>query len=267
MYATKDSIVLFDMDGTLTEARKPAQWDIVTALKTLSKSADIGIVTGSPMSYLEQQCAILWEEIGSVSVDSISLFPCNGTQHYEFDRPTTSWKEVYRTNMKTYMGLDNYRQLVREIISLQAWYSDNNHDLPLTGNFISDRGSMINWCPVGRDASDNERLEFVNFDIANKTRAVLKEELAESLSNVGVEGVVCTLGGNTSLDIYPDGWDKTYVLRHLSGYKKIYFVGDKCEGHGNDRALYEALTPGEESFKTDSPGTTINIISDLITRV
>ena len=64
MPTTKDNIVLFDMDGTLTEARKKANWSIVRPLRELSKHAHIGIVTGSPMTYLEQQCGILWTELG-----------------------------------------------------------------------------------------------------------------------------------------------------------------------------------------------------------
>ena len=41
------------------------------------------------------------------------------------------------------------------------------------------------------------------------------------------EGVEVKLGGSTSFDIFPKGWDKTYVMNHLDNYSHIYFVGDK----------------------------------------
>ena len=264
MPTTKDNIVLFDMDGTLTEARKKANWSLVRPLRELSKHAHIGIVTGSPMTYLEQQCGILWTELGSVNIDCISLFPCNGTQYYAYDFRQSSWVANSNTSMKDHIGNDNYRQLIREILSIQAWYSDNNHGLPLTGNFISDRQSMVNWCPVGRDADDNCRSEFVAFDKEQRCRETLKEELEDALSQVSIENIVCTLGGNTSIDIYPSGWDKTYVLRHLDMYKTVYFVGDKCTGYGNDRSLYEELDPGVTSFETTGPDDTMKIIRNII---
>lgn len=36
-------------------------------------------------------------------------------------------------------------------------------------------------------------------------------------------------GGQISIDVFPDGWDKRYCLRHVEndGYKTIYFFGDK----------------------------------------
>jgi phosphomannomutase len=36
-------------------------------------------------------------------------------------------------------------------------------------------------------------------------------------------------GGQISIDVFPDGWDKRYALRHLEneGIKTYYFFGDK----------------------------------------
>ena len=37
------------------------------------------------------------------------------------------------------------------------------------------------------------------------------------------------LGGQISFDVFPQGWDKTYALKHLETEKisTIYFFGDK----------------------------------------
>ena len=39
-------------------------------------------------------------------------------------------------------------------------------------------------------------------------------------------GLMIALGGETSFDIYPIGWDKTYAMKHFKGYK-IYFIGSR----------------------------------------
>lgn len=264
MTSTKKNIVLFDMDGTLTCARKKAEWSLVRPLRMLSKYADIGVVTGSPLNYLMQQCGLLWDALGSVDVVCFQLFPCNGTQAYTYDFEKSRWESFSNTDMRSHIGTDNYNKLVREILSLQSAYVDQYPEMPLTGNFISDRKSMINWCPVGRDADDEHRLLFGVFDKKQECRTHLKESLELVLSYMGVQNIECVLGGNTSIDIYPSGWDKTYVLRHLEKYENIFFVGDKCEGMGNDMSLYEALTPGETSFKTTGPHDTVIIIHQLI---
>ena len=266
----KDSIVLFDMDGTLTEARKKASWEMVRPLKELSQFADIGIVTGSPMSYLMQQCKMLWSEIGSVSPLDILLMPCNGTQFHRWSMESRDWYDVESTDMRSHIGTNAYRTIVREIFAIQSYYCDVNQSMPLTGNFISDRRSMINWSPVGRDADDNDRKLFIKHDNDNLCRVKLKESLEFALSTSDVKGVqdiVCTLGGHTSIDIYPKGWDKTYALRHLGCYDKIYFVGDKCDGLGNDKTIYDALQADNRSFMTTGPKETINIIRNLIPRI
>ena len=91
----------------------------------------------------------------------------------------------------------------------------------------------------------------------------------EQLNKVIKERNMCitaALGGSTSFDIYPTGWDKTYVLKHLTLYDQIYFVGDKCKPGGNDHALYEKLKKinKHNSFETESPENTVEIIEELM---
>jgi phosphomannomutase len=263
--AGKNSIVLFDMDGTLTAARKKVDMLMITSLAKLSKFADIGIVTGSPMMYLEQQCGDLWAGTRDDHLArDISLFPCNGTLSYSYSPDKNQWVINSSTNMRAHIGNENYGKLIREILSIQSNYADRHHDLPVTGNFISDRKSMINWCPVGRDADTDQRIEFQEFDKKYRCRSCLKKDFEGAMDYLGIPDITCALGGDTSIDIYPSGWDKTYVLRHTKSYDTVYFVGDRCDVYGNDKTLYEALSPGITSFKTSGPDNTIVYIDKLI---
>jgi phosphomannomutase len=42
-------------------------------------------------------------------------------------------------------------------------------------------------------------------------------------------GLTFAIGGQISFDIFPNGWDKTYALRHVEneGFEEIHFFGDK----------------------------------------
>ena len=61
------NVVLFDMDGTLTLPRKQIAWTTVIALRELQEHADVGIVSGSPYEYIQQQMSMAWKEINSMN--------------------------------------------------------------------------------------------------------------------------------------------------------------------------------------------------------
>ena len=78
-----NKIVLFDMDGTLTPARKPMEENVLESLKNLSNYAKIGIVTGSGFDYVKQQCQLLFKQLPEEILNRITIMPCNGTQVYK----------------------------------------------------------------------------------------------------------------------------------------------------------------------------------------
>lgn len=49
-----------------------------------------------------------------------------------------------------------------------------------------------------------------------------------------------SIGGQISFDVFPDGWDKTYCLRHIGEdeYDEIHFFGDKTFPGGNDYEIF-----------------------------
>ena len=77
----KKNIVLFDMDGTLTEPRGKFNTELILDLRKLSQYADIGIVTGSDMDYVNEQLEklIRYSELRFIT----HLLPCNGTKYYK----------------------------------------------------------------------------------------------------------------------------------------------------------------------------------------
>ena len=75
----KNILVLFDVDGTLTEAREPINKKTLKALGHLSKEAEIGFLTGSDLAYIKEQ---LWPAFNVPIIKKNShVLPCNGTEY------------------------------------------------------------------------------------------------------------------------------------------------------------------------------------------
>jgi hydroxymethylpyrimidine pyrophosphatase-like HAD family hydrolase len=55
MHFEPNTLVLFDVDGTLTEARQIISRTVLIALRDLCRHAEIGFVTGSDLDYIKEQ--------------------------------------------------------------------------------------------------------------------------------------------------------------------------------------------------------------------
>tara|TARA_Y100001963_G_scaffold160093_1_gene267753 strand:- start:4562 stop:5356 length:795 start_codon:yes stop_codon:yes gene_type:complete len=259
-------VILFDMDGTLTLPRKKISIEMIRKLKDLSTYADIGIVTGSGYDYLEQQCKELWFDIGSVPLSKITLLPCNGTQVYSASDKCNKLSLRHKSNMRKEIGADKFDRVMKCLSYMQLLHCCKNPSHALTGHFISYRGSLINWCPVGRNADDNQRNGFIEYDIENKMRLSAKDSIQKYLSAYNIDNISLALGGSTSIDIFPTGWDKTYALNHFQD-KLCWFVGDSCDTDGNDKALYDLLKIENRAYKTSGPAETLEIIDRIIEKI
>lgn len=51
--------------------------------------------------------------------------------------------------------------------------------------------------------------------------------------------IIFVLGGQISIDVFPEGWDKTYCLKFVSEFDEIHFFGDKTQPGGNDYEIHE----------------------------
>ncbi len=257
-------IALFDMDGTLTEPRQKMNVSILNALAELQNTGyKIGIVSGSDMDYIEEQCEILFNG-NLVSLSEVFWLPCNGTKRYELT--SANKKEiVYENNMREFIGDAAYKRVIQVLLDSQIAirYGLGGQDMPLTGTFIQYRGSMINWCPIGRDAGSDDRLQWISLDAKYNIRKAMLRRLT---SFPVMKDLDIKIGGDTSFDIFPHGWDKTFALNNFEQSDEIYFVGDRCTDTGNDKELYDAvqLRNSGQSFETQGPNKTIEIIQKLI---
>ncbi|KAH8922232.1 phosphomannomutase [Atractiella rhizophila] len=241
-----DIICLFDVDGTLTPARREVSPEMLQLLQDARKKIVIGFVGGSDLAKQREQ-------LGEKVLELFDFcFSENGLTAYKLG------KEFASQSFIGHLGEERYAKMARFIL---RWLSDRT-DIPIVrGTFIEFRNGMINVSPIGRNASVQERNDFEEFDKKAGVRKALVEALQKEFADYGL---TYSIGGQISFDVFPTGWDKTYCLRHIENenFKEIHFFGDKTFKGGNDYEIYEDRRTIGHSVK--NPEETMEILKKLI---
>ena len=256
------SVILFDMDGTLTPARGLIENFVIKKMRQLSSHSRVGIVSGSDFEYIMHQCEALFG-VGGVPVDRIDILPCNGTKYYEWKN--TKYELKHSVDMIEEIGKDSYRKILEKLFEFQAQIPKFYPDAPLTGTFFQYRKSLLNWCPIGRCADQSQRDIWEKCDNDYSIREAYIVEFQKYIDEYNIP-VTVALGGTTSFDIYPLGWNKTFALGYYPDHE-VYFVGDRCKPGGNDYHIFEALAPVGRSWETVDPDNTVLIIDEIISKL
>lgn len=244
----KNVLFLFDVDGTLSKSRCKAPAKILEMLRKLraTKSKDtcvkVAFVGGSDLAKQVEQLGVNLLEMFDYA------FPENGVQYYKGSNLVSSESVI------KFLGEEQFKNLINHFLGMMA-----KVECPKKrGTFIETRNSMINICPVGRTCSTEERAEFFEFDKKNKIRETI---VAESKNFLASMKMTASIGGQISIDVFPQGWDKTYCLNHIKE-SKIYFFGDMTHEGGNDYEIYSH--PKTNGVKVNGPDDTIVKVNEAL---
>ncbi|KAJ3211761.1 Phosphomannomutase [Entophlyctis luteolus] len=242
-------IALFDVDGTLTPARRDISESMKQTLANLRKKIAIGFVGGSDLAKQKEQIGedgtqslvtsflhaifpfvfeLTFVKINRIVLDMFDFcFSENGLTAYKLGKQLASQSFI------GFLGEEKYQKLVNFILRYLS-----EIELPCKrGTFVEFRNGMINVSPIGRNCSMKERDEFEAFDKVHQVRPKMVQALKKNFPDYGL---LYSIGGQISFDVMPEGWDKTYCLRHIKdeGFKTIHFFGDKTFEGGNDYEIY-----------------------------
>ncbi len=218
-----DTLVLFDVDGTLTPPRNPLKPHVADFLmERLRPVATLGLVSGSDLPKLSEQMG------GRDTTDKFDyVFSENGLVAH-------AGKELIgKQSISEFLG----EEKVQRLINFALKYMSDVKLPAKRGNFVEFRDGLINLCPVGRSCSQQQREEFAALDKKEGIRTKFREALYKEFS----EGdLVFSIGGQISIDVFPAGWDKRYCLRYVEdkGFERIHFFGDKTAEGGNDHEIF-----------------------------
>jgi phosphomannomutase len=242
--ARKNILVLFDVDGTLTPSRKAVTPATTAFLAALRGRVTTGMVGGSD---LPKQL----EQLGEGVLHMFDyVFPENGLKAFK------DGALIGQTSFLDKLGEERLKALVNFVLGYLSTL-----DIPKKrGTFIEFRTGMLNVSPIGRNCSQAERDEFERYDAAHGVRAAMVAALQAQFGHLGLK---CSIGGQISFDVFPQGWDKTFCLRFLQadGFADIHFFGDKTFPGGND---YEIFThPEVKGHTTTGPDDTVKQCREL----
>lgn len=201
---------IFDVDGTLTPSRAKIDIDFKNFFLDFCSFNSVTLVTGSDISKTIEQ-------LGNEIVEAVdTIYCCSGNDVW------IKGKNIYSS---TWMLP----------IEARLWLQDKlktSKFILRTGNHIEERPGCANFSIVGRNATLKERQLYKSWDESSKER----ELLVESFNNVFTD-ICAKIGGETGIDIYPVGLDKSQITKDFSASDKLLFFGDKMDVLGNDYPL------------------------------
>lgn len=245
------TLLLFDIDGTLTEPRKTIKQDMIDCLKKATSYDDIDIATvgGSDLPKAKEQL--------QSAIDLChNVFTENGLVYIDENKQLIKVSKI-----ADYLGYEKLKEFDNFCLKYIA-----DLDIPVkTGTFIELRTGLINISPVGRNCTQQERNDFT---VYNKEHKILEKFREALLKNFGEKfNLYISIGGQISFDVFPDGWDKRYCLQFVEKkYDNIVFFGDHGYFGGND---YEIITCDRitKGVRVKNPEDTIQKINEIIEAV
>ena len=223
------SALLFDMDGTLTDARKPISEDVVNALRSVSPSIRKYLVTGSDMSKIEEQIP------NDILLDLFErVYSCNGTRVYncnlDMDDETKAIEPelIHSTTLTDFYSEADINHIINSLLKIAY----KTHTKIKTGTFVEWRESQINFSVLGRNCTSEQRDDYLKWDRKSGEREKIVDDLREKFKGWGLS---FRLGGQISIDITREGWDKSYAFKNMKeSPDQCVFFGDRICKDGND---------------------------------
>ena len=205
---------IFDVDGTLTPSRQTMNSDFQRWFLEFCYDNDVYLVTGSDYPKT-------LEQVGKSICESVErVYNCSGNDVWAAGTNI-------RTNNWT-LPEDAHEWLAQELTS--SIYNVR------TGLHFEHRSGLVNFSIVGRNATTKQRSDYVAYDEYSGERIYIANKF-----NLLFPSLQATVGGETGIDVYPKGNDKSQILKDFSNDDKIYFYGDKMEPGGNDYPLSKAI--------------------------
>lgn len=211
-------IYVFDMDGTLTPARKVMTDEFKQDFLPWLNTHKAFIATGSDFAKVEEQ----------MPKDIINAF--TGIYCAMGNALWQNGKYAYLRDIKPEVEL---------LEDLENFRKNTKYPYTLFDNYIEKRTGALNFCVLGRNCPYEERERYTAWDSLNGERKEIQKFLSEKYPQYDF-----SLGGNISIDIVKKGCGKGQIAKELRNEyptETIVFLGDRTFEGGNDYELACAL--------------------------
>jgi len=244
-------LIVFDLDGTLTESKAPMKRDMAQMLARLLKSKKVAVIGGGSYEQFRKQL-IGHLDVPREQLSGLFLFPTTSTSFYRYQ---SGWKKVYRKVLSA-----AEKKKIMTAFSFAFKEKGYRHPEKHWGKIIEDRASQITFSALGQKAPVEAKAQW---NKTNDVRPALMKIMQGRLLGFEVRR-----GGLTSIDVTHKGIDKAYGVRQIKKVLKIpiakmLFVGDALYPGGND---YAAKRTGVRCIAVRGPEDTKKIIKKILSR-
>ena len=201
---------IFDIDGTLTPSRQPMKEEFKKWFIGFQENNFVYLVTGSDrVKTLEQ--------VGSTVYNfSTRVYNCSGSDVWEQD------KNIHSSDW-------HLPELAARFLTQCMTESEF---VLRTGLHFEHRPGMCNFSIVGRNATLGERKLYVEHDVRIDERNRIAKAFCTMFPDIDAK-----VGGETGIDIFPKGNDKSQILKDFDPDDELHFFGDAMHPEGNDYPL------------------------------
>lgn len=265
--AKAKKIKAFDLDGTLAESKQALNADMGQLIAQLLEKSSVAVISGGSFNQFKKQflshLPAVFESNAQRNAENqqtgtLFLLPVSGSQRYEYDQAAKDW--IMTDSMDAFPE-EEKEKIVNVLKDFEATYAGRpEFSLPAEtyGPRIEERGTQITFSALGQSAPIELKKPWdPDMQKRQKIQAYLKGRLPE----IGIN-----LGGSTTLDILPKGFNKASGLMRLLSkmglsIADMVFVGDAIFPGGND---YSALEVGIQTIAVKGPDETAEIIKEWI---
>ena len=150
------TIYLFDVDGTLTPAKSRMDKTFAKEFHEWQEDKLVYIVSGGSFPRIIEQ-------LGSKVVENVQgVFACMGNVYYKRREAEREWTLVYENKFKVLSRKVFFRDLTT-IVNESSYHTK-------TGRHYEERTGMVNLSVVGRNADQEQRSAYEEYDAGLKER-------------------------------------------------------------------------------------------------
>ena len=205
---------IFDVDGTVTPSRSRIDPEFAEWFADFCSRELVYFVTGSDRDKTIEQ---IGEEIYN---RAMRVYQCAGND---------VWAQSNNIRTNDWNGTSQLNNDLHILLNQSKFYGRGGHHIDI-------RPGLVNFSVPGRLATKEQRQAYVEWDTEHSERQAFARVLKSKHPDLSI-----SVAGETGIDIYPKGKDKSQILEDFNQDDIIYFYGDKCEAGGNDFEIARAI--------------------------
>ncbi len=223
-----NSIIIFDLDGTLCHSGQQVENKMIEILKKIKNKYNCDFAVNGGGTY-EKICS----QIGELKTLMKYIFAECGSVVYEIKNNSHDVL-IKKNSLIHHKSYNIIQKLIRHSLK---FISETSYEL--NGHLIDVRNGLVYISLVGMQANLDQRELFLKMDKRMEFRKRLMIQLNERKEKLMFNqptnlDITITYGGQVGISIFPSDWDKVQCLKYLEKYENINFFGDRYDINGND---------------------------------